>query len=227
MQDFLAGELVLVDKPLKWTSFDVVNKLRYTLKKATGVKKLKVGHAGTLDPLATGLLVICTGKKTKTIESIQGQVKEYTGCIQLGGTTPSYDLETEIENQQPIAHLTKVQIKATAASFEGMQDQLPPIFSAKKIDGKRAYLKARKGETPKMKSKEILIHFFEVEKIELPLVYFKISCSSGTYIRSIANDFGEKLKVGGFLKSLRRTKIGAYSVENAIQVEEFAAFDKN
>lgn len=227
MQDFVAGELVLVDKPLKWTSFDVVNKLRYILKKATGLKKLKVGHAGTLDPLATGLLIICTGKKTKIIDSIQGQVKEYTGCIQLGGTTPSYDLETAIENQQSVTHLTEEQIKDAAASFEGIQNQLPPIFSAKKIEGKRAYIQARKGEKPEMKPKEICIHFFQVEKIELPLVYFKISCSSGTYIRSIANDLGEKLKVGGFLKSLRRTKIGAYSVDNAIQVEEFTAFNKN
>lgn len=227
MRDFIAGELVLVDKPLQWTSFDVVNKLRYILKKSTGVKSLKVGHAGTLDPLASGLLIICTGKKTKTIDSIQGQEKEYTGCIQLGGTTPSYDLETEVENHKPVDHITTELILQEAQSFLGEQEQLPPIFSAKKIDGTRAYLKARKGETPKMKTRHINIHSFEVEEIKLPEVYFKIKCSTGTYIRSIANDFGHKLGVGGYLKSLRRTKIGEYSVESAIKVEEFSAFAEN
>ncbi len=224
MLDFIDGETILIDKPLEWTSFDVVNKLRYKLKKLTGLKRLKVGHAGTLDPLATGLLIICSGKKTKTISSIQGLTKEYTGIIQLGGTTPSYDLETEIENVKEFNHLKKNEINEIAKSFLGEQSQLPPIFSAKKINGTRAYISARKGEQPEMKPKIVNIYSFNIEKIDLPFIEFRIECSTGTYIRSIANDFGQRLKVGGFLKALRRTKIGDYSVNNSILIEDFDSF---
>jgi len=224
MPDFISGEVILVDKPLKWTSFDVVKKLKFQLQKSTGMKKIKVGHAGTLDPLASGLLIICTGKKTKTIESIQSQKKEYTGIIQLGATTPSYDLETLPENFKEYSQIKENEINITAQKMVGTQEQLPPIFSAKKIDGKRAYDLARKGETPKMRSKEISIYSFEIEKIILPEIYFRIECSKGTYIRSIANDFGKKLGVGAYLKELKRTRIGGYQVSNALKVEELSAF---
>lgn len=220
MPDFVAGELILVDKPSSWTSFDVVNKLRYQLRDVTGVKKIKVGHAGTLDPLATGLLILCTGKKTKTIDAIQAQEKEYTGIIQLGATTASYDLETAPENIRPFDHLTEEDIRKKALSFVGKMAQVPPIFSARKVDGKRAYALARKGETPEMPSKEITILAFEIEKIDLPDVHFRIACSKGTYIRSIAHDFGQSLEVGGFLKALRRTKIGTYEVGAAKSIED-------
>jgi len=227
MPDFISGELILVDKPLKWTSFDVVKKLKFMLQKTTGVKKIKVGHAGTLDPLASGLLIICTGKKTKIIQDIQSQEKEYTGIINLGATTPSYDLETELENSKEYDHLTVEEIKITAKQMEGNQEQLPPIFSAKKIDGKRAYELARKGEVPKMNPKAIKINSFIIDEIKLPEVHFTIRCSKGTYIRSIAHDFGEKLEVGAYLKSLRRTKIGNYIVSNALQLEELQALAEN
>ena len=220
MPNFIEGEVLLIDKPLTWTSFDAVNKLKYALQRATGLKKIKVGHAGTLDPLASGLLIICTGKKTKTIESIQAQEKEYTGIIQLGATTPSYDLETEPENFKDIGHLTEVHLKQIAKDMEGEVEQLPPIFSAKKIGGKRAYDLARAGKTPEMKTKLISIHSFEIEKVEKNEVHFKIACSKGTYIRSIAQDFGQALGVGGYLKALRRTKIGVFDVKDAMSVEE-------
>ena len=227
MPDFISGELILVDKPLKWTSFDVVNKLKFMLQKTTGVKKIKVGHAGTLDPLASGLLIICTGKKTKIIQEIQSQEKEYTGIINLGATTPSYDLETEPENIKKYDHLTVEEIKMTAKQMEGDQEQLPPIFSAKKIDGKRAYELARKGEVPKMNPRAITITSFTIDEVKLPEVYFTIRCSKGTYIRSIAHDFGQKLEAGAYLKSLRRTKIGNYFVSNALQLEEMQALADN
>lgn len=220
MPNFIEGEVLLIDKPLTWTSFDAVNKLKHSLKRSTGLKKIKVGHAGTLDPLASGLLIICTGKKTKTIESIQGQEKEYTGIIQLGATTASYDLESEPENFQDISHLDSTQLNQLAQDMEGEVDQLPPIFSAKKIDGKRAYDLARSGETPKMKTKQITIHSFEIEKIEAGEVHFRIACSKGTYIRSIAHDFGKALQVGGYLKALRRTKIGDFDVTKAMTIDE-------
>lgn len=224
MPDFIEGELLLVDKPLTWTSFDVVKKLKFQLQRVTGIKKIKVGHAGTLDPLASGLLIVCTGKKTKIIESIQTQMKEYTGIIQLGATTPSYDLETEPENFKDISALTEESVQKAAKEMEGEYDQLPPIFSAKKIDGKRAYNLARAGKTPEMKSKQITIYSFEVEKIVEGELYFRIACSKGTYIRSIAHDIGTKLQVGGYLKALRRTKIGDYSVNKAFQMEELPAY---
>ena len=215
------GEVLLVDKPLTWTSFDVVNKMRYTIKKHLNVKKIKVGHAGTLDPLATGLLIICTGKKTKTIESLMGMVKEYTGTIKLGATTPSYDLESEENETFPTDHITKEQVEQTALSFIGEQEQLPPIFSAKKIDGKRAYDLARKGKDVEMKPSVITIDEFEVTRFENNEVDFRIVCGKGTYIRSIAFDFGKKVNSGGYLTALRRTKIGEFDVENALSVEGF------
>lgn len=223
MPDFVEGEVILIDKPLHWTSFDVVKKIRYALQKKTGIKKLKVGHAGTLDPLATGLLIICTGKKTKTIDKIQELEKEYTGSIRLGATTPSSDLETEIDHESDISGLTNEKIKETAADFIGEMDQVPPAFSAKKIDGKRAYLLAREGKEVEMNPKRIKIFAFEIRGINLPYVDFCIRCSKGTYIRSIARDFGEKLGVGGHLTELRRTKTGNYQVENAFSVEGFLA----
>lgn len=223
MPDFLEGELLLIDKPLNWTSFDVVNKVRFSLKKLLQVKKIKVGHAGTLDPLATGLLILCTGKKTKQIDQIQAQEKEYTGKICLGATTASFDQETEPENQREIDHLKEADLLKIRDSFLGKIQQVPPIFSAKRVQGKKAYELARKGKNPEMKSREVYISTFEIEKIEWPSVSFRIACSKGTYIRSIAHDFGQALGVGAYLAELRRTKIGDYSLKNALSIEEFVA----
>lgn len=219
--NFIEGEVLLIDKPLEWTSFDVVNKLRYAIKRHLGVKKIKVGHAGTLDPLASGLLIICTGKKTKTINELMGLEKTYTGTITLGATTPSYDLETETNQTYPTNHITKELVEKTAASFLGEQEQLPPIFSAKRIDGKRAYEHARKGEEVKMKTAIVTISDFKITCFENNEVDFEITCSKGTYIRSIAHDFGQKLNSGAHLSALRRTKIGDFEVEDALRVEEF------
>ncbi|MBE8720318.1 tRNA pseudouridine(55) synthase TruB [Sphingobacterium pedocola] len=213
---FAEGEVLLVDKPLTWTSFDVVGKLRNTMKPL----KLKVGHAGTLDPLATGLLIICTGKFTKKIDLFQAENKEYTGTITLGATTPSYDLETEIDQTFDIEHLTEDQIKEVARSFVGELDQFPPAHSAIKINGERLYEKARRGEEVEMKSRKVSIQEFEIEKIELPLIFFKIKCSKGTYIRSIAHDFGKALQNGAHLSALRRTMSGEFHVDNAWNLED-------
>lgn len=216
---FAEGEVLLVDKPITWTSFDVVGKLRNTMKPL----KLKVGHAGTLDPLATGLLIICTGKLTKQIDSFQAEDKEYTGTITLGATTPSYDLETEVDQTFDISTITEEQIYAAAKTFEGDIDQFPPAHSALKINGERVYEKARRGEEVELKSRRVTINSFEIEKIELPLVYFKIKCSKGTYIRSIANDFGKVLNNGSYLSTLRRTMSGDFHVDNAWNLEELIA----
>ena len=220
---FQEGEVLLVDKPLEWTSFDVVNKLRYAIKKHLNVKKIKVGHAGTLDPLATGLLILCTGKKTKTIETLMGMKKEYTGTIKLGATTPSYDSETEENETFPTEHITKELAEQTALSFIGEQEQLPPIFSAKKIDGKRAYELARKGKEVEMKTSTITINEFEITRFENNEIDFRITCGKGTYIRSIAFDFGKKVNSGGYLTALRRTKIGEFNVDNAYTIEDFVS----
>lgn len=219
-EKYLKGEVLLIDKPLTWTSFDVVNKIRYTLKKALQLKKLKVGHAGTLDPLATGLLILCTGKFTKKIEEFQAQEKEYTGTITLGGTTPSFDLETEVDHEFPTEHITKELLETTAKSFVGEQKQVAPMHSAKKINGKRAYEYARKGEEVEIKANIITIKEFEITNIDLPMVDFRIVCAKGTYIRSIARDFGKAVNSGGHLTKLRRTRIGNYKVEDAVGVEE-------
>jgi len=214
-------DLVLcLDKPYHWTSFDVVKKVRRVL------KMKKVGHAGTLDPLATGLLIVCTGKKTKTIESLMADEKEYSGSIALGATTASYDLETALENQTDISALTDSQIRKTVKQFLGTITQTPPIHSAIKVDGKRAYDEARKGNEVVIKPRQVFIKEFRIEKIELPLVYFTIVCSKGTYIRTIANDFGKALNCGGHLNSLRRERIGNYSVKDAVTPEELEALYK-
>lgn len=221
VEDFLNGKVLIIDKPLNWTSFQVVNKIRWAIRKKFNLKKIKVGHAGTLDPLATGLLIVCTGKMTKSINEYQAENKEYTGTITLGATTPSFDLETEIDRSFPIAHVTEELIHATAESFKGLIKQKPPIYSAIKKDGIRLYELARKGEETDIKSREVHILDFEITKIELPVVHFKIVCSKGTYIRSIANDFGKALKSGGHLSSLRRTKSGAFDLTEAISPESF------
>lgn len=209
--DFLKGEVLLVDKPLNWTSFDVVGKLRNTMKPL----KIKVGHAGTLDPLATGLLVICTGKMTKNIDSFQAEDKEYQGVITLGATTPSYDLETEIDNRFDYRHITDVDIQNVASQFIGEIEQYPPAHSAIKIQGERVYEKARRGEKVELKARRITVYSFEIEQIEMPDVHFRIRCSKGTYIRSIAHDFGKSLGIGAHLSMLRRTKNGDFHVDNA------------
>ncbi|WP_118193916.1 tRNA pseudouridine(55) synthase TruB [Albibacterium indicum] len=214
--DFQAGEILLVDKPLRWTSFDVVGKIRNTIKPL----KVKVGHAGTLDPLATGLLVLCTGKKTKTIDLLQAQEKEYIGTIYLGATTPSYDLETEIDQRFDINNITDTKIYEAAQQFVGEVQQYPPSHSAIKIGGERLYEKARRGEEVERRPRTVNIHSFEITDIALPLISFKVICSKGTYIRSLANDLGRALHSGAYLHSLRRTRSGEFSVEDAYEVQE-------
>lgn len=221
-EEILEGKVILVDKPLKWSSFQAVNKLKYVLKNELNLpKKFKIGHAGTLDPLATGLLIICTGKFTKRITEIQAQAKEYTGTIVLGATTPSYDLETEVDAIFPTEHITEALILETTKQFIGEIDQKPPVFSAIKKDGKRLYEHARAGEEVEIQSRKTTIHEFEITRIQLPEVDFRVTCSKGTYIRSLAFDFGLALQSGGHLSVLRRTKIGNYSVENAVSPEDF------
>lgn len=220
MPDFANGELMLIDKPLHWTSFDVVNKIRYALRKKLQTKNIKVGHAGTLDPLATGLLIICTGKKTKEIDTFQGMDKQYTGTIQMGATTPSYDAETEINEVFPLDGINSDILQQNTARFIGNIEQFPPIFSAIKVDGQPLYKAARAGKEPEVKSRPITIHDFKLTNINLPLIDFWVSCSKGTYIRSLAHDFGKSLANGAFLKALRRTQIGDFSVENAMSIEK-------
>lgn len=222
--EFAAGSTILVDKPLTWTSFDVVNKIRWNLKQQLGVKKIKVGHAGTLDPLATGLLVLCIGKHTKQINDIMVGTKTYTGTILLGKTTPSFDLETEFNQEFPVDHITEEDFERVRQSFLGEQQQVPPVFSAKQIDGKRAYDLARAGIEVKMKSNTVTIEEFKIDTSDLPNIKFEVTCSKGTYIRSIANDFGERLKSGGTLIELRRTRSGDLSIDNAKTVDEWIEF---
>lgn len=219
--DFLSGQVLLIDKPLHWTSFQVVNKLRWAIRKAFDIKKIKVGHAGTLDPLATGLLIICTGKMTKQINTFQAQVKTYTGTIVLGSTTPSYDLETEINKTFSTAHITEDLIQQTTKQFIGDIEQYPPIFSAVKKEGKRLYEFARAGETVEIKPRTIHISEFEIIEIDGLNIHFKVVCSKGTYIRSLAHDFGKALQSGGYLSELRRTNIGDFNVNDALSIEDF------
>ncbi len=221
LEAYQEGKVLLIDKPLNWTSFQVVNKIRWLIKQQFGIKKIKVGHAGTLDPLATGLLILCTGKFTKKIETYQAQVKEYTGTITLGTTTPSYDLETEVEQTFDISGITEEAIQQNTKIFIGEIQQQPPIFSALKKEGKRLYEYAREGEKVEIPKRTVTISEFEITKIELPNVEFRAVCSKGTYIRSLAHDFGKSLNNGAHLSALRRTKIGEFSVENAIGVLEF------
>jgi tRNA pseudouridine55 synthase len=220
-EDYQNGQFLLIDKPLNWTSFQVVNKLRWEIRQRYSIKKIKVGHAGTLDPLATGLLILCTGKFTKKIETYQAQEKEYTGTITVGGTTPSYDLETEINEIFPIDHITETLIKETTEQFLGEIDQKPPIFSALKKDGRKLYEIARAGETVEIKTRKITISEFEITNVNLPHIDFRVVCSKGTYIRSLAYDFGKALNSGGHLSALRRTKIGNYSVEDSESILGF------
>lgn len=214
--DFAEGELLLIDKPLTWTSFDVVGKVRNSIKPM----KVKVGHAGTLDPLASGLLILCTGKKTKIIDSIQAQEKEYTGTIYLGATTPSYDLETEIDQRFNIGEITESQIIEATQQFIGDIEQFPPSHSAIKIGGERLYEKARRGEEVERRPRPVTISEFEITAINLPEISFRVVCSKGTYIRSLANDFGKALDAGAYLSSLRRTRSGDFRVSDAYKVME-------
>lgn len=220
-EDFQEGKVVLIDKPLTWSSFQAVNKVKWSLKKHLGLKKIKVGHAGTLDPLATGLLIVCTGKFTKRIMELQGMEKEYTGTFYLGATTPSYDLETEVNETFPTQHITEELVYQTLPQFIGEIDQKPPVFSAIKKDGKRLYEHARKGEEVEIATRKTTIHEFEITRIALPEVDFRVVCSKGTYIRSLAFDFGKALQSGAHLTALRRTKIGEFSVDNAIIPDAF------
>ena len=220
-ENYLNGQVLLIDKPLKWTSFQTVNKIRWQLKKKFNLKKIKVGHAGTLDPLATGLLVICIGKETKNIALYQNQIKEYTGTFLLGQTTPSYDLETEINQTFPIDHITVELIKKVSQQFLGEINQKPPLFSALKKEGKRLYELAREGKTTQIDSRKITISEFELLKTALPKVHFRVVCSKGTYIRSLVHDFGQALSSGAHLTGLKRTKIGDLSLEKALSISNF------
>ncbi len=221
-EDFLEGQVLLIDKPLTWSSFQAVNKLKYILKRKYNLpKKFKIGHAGTLDPLATGLLIVCTGKFTKKITEIQGQAKEYTGTITVGATTPSYDLETEVNATFPTEHITAELIQQTIPQFLGEIDQKPPVFSAIKKDGIRLYEHARAGEEVEISSRKTTIYEFEITKFDLPEIEFRVVCSKGTYIRSLAYDFGKSMNSGGYLSVLRRTKIGDYDVVNAFTPQAF------
>jgi tRNA pseudouridine55 synthase len=221
-EDFLKGQIILIDKPLHWTSFQAVNKMKYALINKAGLpKKFKIGHAGTLDPLASGLLLVCTGKFTKKITELQGQAKEYTGTFYIGATTPSYDLETEIDQTFDTSHIDETLIHETVKIFLGEIDQKPPIFSAIKKDGIRLYEHARAGETVEIETRKTTIHEFEITRIALPEIDFRVVCSKGTYIRSLAYDFGKAMNSGSHLRVLRRTKIGNYDVKDAIDVTLF------
>jgi tRNA pseudouridine55 synthase len=221
-EDYLNGQIILIDKPLQWTSFQAVNKMKYALINKVGLpKKFKIGHAGTLDPLASGLLLVCTGKFTKRITELQGQAKEYKGTFYIGATTPSYDLETEIDHTFETSHINEALIHATVKQFLGEIDQKPPIFSAIKKDGIRLYEHARAGEFVEIASRITTIHEFEITRIAIPEVDFRVVCSKGTYIRSLAYDFGKAINSGSHLIALRRTKIGNYEVDKAIDVTLF------
>ncbi|MDB9988513.1 tRNA pseudouridine(55) synthase TruB [Flavobacteriaceae bacterium] len=220
-EQFLNGEIILIDKPLGWTSFQVVNKIRWLIRSTYGIKKIKVGHAGTLDPLASGLLILCTGKMTKSIEQFMGQEKEYTGTFTLGATTPSYDLETEIDHTFPTDHITEELLQTTLDQFVGTIDQYPPVFSALKKDGKRLYEFAREGVEVEIPTRKVNIRSFELTQKAIPKVDFKVICSKGTYIRSLANDYGKALNSGAHLSALRRTRIGKFNIEQAVSIEDF------
>jgi len=219
-KDFRQGAVIYVDKPLEWTSFDIVKKVKFSLQKQFDYK-LKVGHAGTLDPLATGLVIVCTGKGTKRIDEYMGQVKEYICTVRLGATTPSFDLETEEDEKYPFEHITRELIDEKLKEFIGEIDQIPPLFSALRVDGERAYKKARKGEDFEMKSRKIVVHEIEVLNFDNPSLELRIVCGKGTYIRSMARDIGEALGSGGYLTALRRTSIGDFKVGDAVKINDF------
>lgn len=218
---FIEGKMLLINKPVGWTSFQIVNKVRWLIKSQYDLKKIKVGHAGTLDPLAEGLLILCTGKWTKKIDEFQGQDKVYSGIFHLGATTPSFDLETEINSRQSIEHIDKNILLKSTNKFIGDQFQIPPIYSAIKQNGKKLYEYARNGETIELKKRKINISEFKITKIELPKVHFKVKCGKGTYIRSLANDYGLELKSGAYLYKLKRERIGGFNIKNALSIEEF------
>ena len=218
---FLTGQVILINKPLHWTSFQVVNKVRWLIRQKFNIKKIKVGHAGTLDPLATGLLILCSGKMTKEIDRFQGQEKEYSGRFLLGATTPSFDLETEIDQEFSTNHITKEMIESTRKKFVGTIQQKPPVFSALKKDGKRLYAYARDGESVDVPSREVSITSLTLDTSDFPSLQFVTSCSKGTYIRSIAHDFGKALKSGAHLTDLCRERIGEFRLDQAISIDEF------
>ena len=219
--DFINGEVLLIDKPLEWTSFDIVNKMRSIIRGKLDVKKIKVGHAGTLDPLATGLLIVCTGKMTKQIDTFQAQKKEYITTLKLGATTPSFDRETEVDQTFEFNHITRELFENTLQQFIGELEQMPPKYSAKKVDGKKAYEAARNGEEIELKVNRIVINSIEILSFNLPYVQLKVDCGKGTYIRALARDLGKILNSGAYLTELRRTKIGEFNVENALKISEF------
>ena len=221
VDEFLNGQVFLLNKQIGWTSFDIIKKMKYLIRKKYSIKKIKIGHAGTLDPLATGLLIVCTGKFTKKISEIQNQEKTYTGTIQLGGSTPSYDLETKVFQNHQTNHITEKLIIQKAKDFIGLIKQKPPIYSAIKKGGERLYAKARRGETVNIESRLVFVREFKIIYIEDLKVHFKIICSKGTYIRSIAHDFGKALESGGYLSKLCRISIGEYSLTNSINIKKF------
>ena len=220
-ESFLEGKLLLINKPIGWTSFQVVNKIRWLIKSTFDIKKIKVGHAGTLDPLAQGLLIICTGKLTKKIEEFQSAKKGYSGTFFIGATTPSFDLETKIDSKSSIKNIDEKKLHETSKKFLGKSKQIPPIYSAIKVKGKKLYDYARNGESVELKKREITIFKFIIKSINLPLVNFEIECSKGTYIRSIANDYGKELKVGAYLNKLIRTSIGDFLLNDALEIKDF------
>lgn len=222
--DFIAGEVLYFNKPLKWTSFDLVNKFRYKLSRKLKVKKIKVGHAGTLDPLATGVMIVCTGKATKRIDEFQYQTKEYVATLKLGETTPSFDLEKEIDGVYPTEHITREEVERVLQSFVGTIQQIPPVFSACKVEGKRAYELARKGEEVELKSKTLVIDEMELLECNLPVVKIRVVCSKGTYIRALARDIGVALQSGAHLIALERTRIGDITLDKCMSPDDIDAF---
>lgn len=218
--DFVSGQILRVDKPLHWTSFDVVKRIRGVLRRRHGIKRFKVGHAGTLDPLATGVMLVCTGRATKLINELQSGRKEYVATIRLGATTPSHDLETAIDSETSTDHLTETAVREALKKFVGVIEQVPPVFSAVKIDGKRAYKFARRGEAPELKSKPVEISELELLSCRLPEIKVRVLCGKGTYIRSLARDLGTELGVGGHLTALRRTRVGDTSIYDCISAPE-------
>jgi tRNA pseudouridine55 synthase len=225
--DFMSGVVLLIDKPIGWTSFDVVNKIRGKIRHSLGIKKIKVGHAGTLDPLATGLLIVCTGKLTKEIDTLQAQDKEYSGHITLGGTTVTYDSEFPPDQSYPFDHITEQSLIKATSLFLGKISQIPPIYSAIKINGQTAYSLARKGKEVAMKAREVSIFRFDVTNTAMPEIAFDVKCSKGTYIRSLAHDYGKALHSGAYLSSLRRESIGSYSVQEAFSMDDIVCFIEN
>ncbi len=222
--NFKEGEIIYIDKPYKWTSFGVVNKVRYFVCRKQGVKKIKVGHAGTLDPLATGVMILCTGKATKKIEDFQYQTKEYIATLMLGATTPSFDLEKEIDATYPTEHITRELVEETLKQFVGEIQQVPPTFSACKVNGKRAYELARKGNDVELKAKTLVIDEIELLECELPVIKIRVVCSKGTYIRALARDIGQALNSGAHLTALQRTRVGDVTLDKCMQLDDFEAW---